>query len=292
MRIFRKLFAGVLLASLVFVPAFSPALATDVTDILGNQPYFANGIFQEKSGIIYKYVLDATSTTPAAAGKLLVYSTSAGTWAQSAAAAAAIEPFYGYGIVTTAAAAQGGQATIQVQGAVNAYCTTGATAIAVGSFLVADGSGNLTTPIALAAPSSGSATPFGTAGSSTVSYALYARNAVGLDSSASSTISATTANATLSATNGIHVAATIPAGTTQVVVVRTAGGPSQGVLGVFSPVSAAATSFDFYDLGQAAGGSYAAPSAPNFGSNSVLAISLGTLAASTSTAALVPVWVI
>lgn len=294
MRIFRKLFAGVLLASLLVAPALTPALAVsgDVTDILGVQPYFPNGIFQGGYNAIQEYVTDSTSTTPAAVGKLLAYSPTAGTWAQNTTAALPYEPFYGYGIVTVAATAQGGTATIQAQGIVNALCTTGNAAIAKGSFLVSDASGNLTTPVTLAAPSSGSATPFGTTGSTTVTYNLYARNAVGLDSSSSGSVTTSTANATLSATNGIHVAATIPAGTTQVVVVRTVGGASQGIIGIVNVPTSGSTAVDFYDFGQAGQGSYAAPSTPVFGSNAILAISLGTLAASTGTATSVPVWVI
>lgn len=217
-------------------------------------------------------------------------------------------PLFSYGVLLEVPAPLGqlsssstviGQTTGQNQvdivqkGSCQALCTTGANAIAVGSLLVADGAGNLTTPSGGAtAPSGVTAVPYGTTGAATVSYQVYARSAFGLDSAASTTATSTTSNATLSVANGNTVAGTIPAGTSQVVIVRTAGGPSQGIVAVLN-VPTTATAFTFYDQGQAAGGAYAAPgaltatNAAGIPPGVILGIAKGTLAASTATPTLV-----
>jgi hypothetical protein len=297
MRAWQRNFGVLLIAAcltILGVRAFAvPTNPGDSSVILGANPSFMNGYWTNANGDWYKSVLDSTASTPAAQGKLEVFKASTTTWLQSAVANTAL-PMGQYGIVATPALTAGGTANayVAVRGVINALCTTSsAPAIAAGSLLVSDGSGNLTTPATLAAPSSGAATPFGTTGAATVTYLLYARNLVGLDSAASSAVTTTTANATITTVNGVHVAATIPAGTYQVVIARSAGGPSQGVLAIVN-VSPSATAIDFYDVGQAGQFTYAAPTVPVAQiPGAVLAVSEGALAASTSTPTSVSVFV-
>jgi hypothetical protein len=193
-------------------------------------------------------------------------------------------PTLPYTLSTTVIGQSTGQNQLWIcqKGACQAFCTTGATAIAVGTPLVADGAGNLTAGAGLGtAPSALTAVPYGTPGAATVSYQAYARNSAGLDSAVSNTGTSTTSNATLSNANGNTVAGTIPVGTSQVVIVRTAGGPSQGQIQVIN-VATNATSFSFTDTGIAAGAAYVAPTVPTYAPGVVLAISKGTLIASQS----------
>jgi hypothetical protein len=281
----KRIYYLVALAAAIVIGMSPPGLTQpqsagygDVTDTLGTHPYFANGYQTDQFGTWLKPVSDGTSGAPAALGKFLVYG-SAG-WVQSAIAGATL-PLGAYGAVATAAAAVNGTATIVARGVAPVYCTTGSVAIAAGSELIADGSGNLTVPTPSGTPSSGSATPTSTASpAATVSYKLYARNAYALDSATSATISAT--STTLSGAAPVSVTATVPAGTTRVVVVRSAGGPSQGVIG-YAEVAPGNTVVNFLDFGQVAGAaSYTANTVPVFPAGQVLGVAQAALTTSQS----------
>lgn len=128
-------------------------------------------------------VLDLNaSTTPAAIGKLMVRQLNAtniggAMFQQSTTAAQALNTFE-CGIVTRAAqvpsiatAYPGGdlnvdKSSITQIGPVQALCTTTSTAIAVGSFLVADGAGNLTAATGTPSPGVVLAKSLGTLGTS------------------------------------------------------------------------------------------------------------------------------
>lgn len=250
----------------------------NATEYLGTTPWFPQGIVTDPNTTGIKYLYDA-STSPAAVGSLLVLG-SADTWAQSSVTGASYAPNT-FGIVTVAATGVGAQATLQTGGMVNATCTTQSVALAAGSPLISDGSGYLTTPSPSIAPSSATATAQVT-GSSTVTYLAYARNAYTLDSVASSGITTTTAPATITSGNPIAVAGTVPAGTTSVIIVRSAGGASQGVIGQAS-VAPGQTKFNFLDWGQAAGAATYTPNAtPSFVPGQLLGFSLGALAGSSA----------
>lgn len=277
---------GSLLAILALVVASTTSAfaaptppGADTGSTLGPVPLFSTGYTTDQFGAWYKTVVDSTASTPAASGALVVFGGS--TWAQSAAANQTV-PFGAYGVVSVASPAQGGAAVLQVRGKVNALCTTGSVAIAAGSLLVADGSGNLTVPAPPTAPTSGTATPQGTTGATTVTYSLYARGAYSLDSAALTGVTTATANATLSPANSILIAATVPAGTTDVVVVRTAGGAAQGVISR-GLVAYGQTKFSFVDPGYTAGAAtYTANTTPSYPAGSVLAVSLAALTASST----------
>lgn len=261
----------------------------DTTPTLGSIPLFPTGYASDQYGNWYKQITDSTATTPAAAGVLEVFGQTAATWASSATAGQAAAPGQ-YGVIYTAAAAQGGAALIQVRGNANALCTTGSVAIGVGNALIADGTGNLTVPAPSVHPTAGTATPQGTTGAATVTYQTYARNSYKLDSPASANITTSTANATLSPANSVLLSGNVPAGTTEVIVVRTVGGASQGVIGR-AFVAPGNTVYSYLDVGYAAGaGSYTGNTAPSFQPGQVLATSTGTLAASTASATSCPVF--
>lgn len=269
--------------------------------------YYNTSSFQAAPNIegILAYVLDNRTPGSAAivAGKLMVEAFTAANAGDAlynlSATANAPIPMFSYGVFqggvgpgtvpytaqsfVAGASTGGNQMRIVQKGAATALCTTGAVGISPGTPLVADGAGNLTAATGSAtAPTIGTITTFGTSGAATVSYIAYDRNSFGLDSAASTQVSVTTANATLSPTNGNIVPITIPAGSSSVVVVRSVGGATQGVVGIVA-VPPGATSVTFVDQGQAAGGAYAAPTSGTFANGVVLAISKGTLAASTAT---------
>ena len=254
---------------------------TDSTGILGPSPLFPTGYSTDQYAAWYKNVTDTTATTPAVAGSLEVFTGSTPAWIESATAGAAF-PFGQYGIVYTAAPAQGGVATIQLRGLANALCTTGSVAIAKSNALIADGSGGLTVPAPSGTPSAGTATAKGTTGSTTYTYDVYARNAYNLDSAISADISTSSGNATLSPANSVQISVTVPAGTKEIIVVRKVGGAAQGVIGR-SLVPAGNTVADFVDVGYTAGAASYTPNAtPVFQPGQVLATALSTLAASTA----------
>jgi hypothetical protein len=265
------------------------SLPNNVTEYLGTLPYFPNGFITGTgtSAGTNKVIIDATASTPAPLGALVTIG-GTGTWAESTSLGASLPPG-NYGIITVPATAVNGQATIVTSGIVNALCTTGSNAIAAGSLLIADGSGGLTTPSPSIAPSACTATAQVT-GSSTVTYQLYARNAYGLDSVAITGVTTTTGPTTISAADPIIINGTVPAGTTSVVVVRSAGGASQGVIGTAN-VAPGQTSFNHLDYGAAAtAATYTRNTAtPTFGPGQVLAVSQGALNASTATETLVSV---
>jgi hypothetical protein len=279
--------AAIAIANAPLIARAAPILGTDVSDILSQTPYFSSGFRTDQYSRLDKQITDSTATTPAALGTLVIYN---GTiWQQSAAANVAL-PALSYGFVTAPAATQGGLALIQSRGAVQALVTTGSLALPAGACLVADGSGNLKYPDISAVPSSGSATPQGTTGAATVTYLLYDRNQFGVDSGASAAVTTTTANATLSPANSVRVDATVPALAQSVIVVRSAGGPSQGVIASVPLPPGAGTQFSFLDVGYTAGAAtYTRNTTPSFAPGTCLAMSQATLAASTSTAALVAV---
>jgi hypothetical protein len=163
-------------------------------------------------------------------------------------------PYLGYGIISGVptplqpggSAAPGGEQLAIVQdGYVNALCVTGATAIAPGTLLTADGAGNLTAFNPPAAAPTPTATPFGTTGAANVSYKLAAVSFDGVVSALGSAGSASTANATISGTNGVLVAWTPVADAAYYIIVRTVGGAAQGVIG-----TAPGNSTSFVDAGQ------------------------------------------
>ena len=287
MRITRLLLTALCAA---FFAASAPAFAApnvpgaDSSSTLGPVPLFNTGFATDQYGNWYKQIVDSTATTPAVAGNLVAFGGSSANWLLNATANASYAAGQ-YGIVYTAAAAQGGAAVVQVRGNASALCTTTSVAIAKGSLLVADGAGNLTVPAPVATPSSGSATPQGTTGSTTVSYKLYARNQYNLDSATSATITTTSANATLSPANSVLVTATVPTGTTSVIVVRSAGGAAQGVIGQY-PVPPGQTNFNFLDIGYVAGAATYTPNAtPVYPAGTVLAVAQGALTTSSSATA-------
>ena len=262
-----------------------PPVQYDVTDILGTLPYFPNGfVVGSAASSSAIYVTDGTLTTPGPIGALLTNTT--GTWSESTVSGAAL-PSGAFGIVKTAAPSVGGQASIVSRGIVNALCTTGSVAITGGSPLVADGLGGLTTPSPSAAPSSATATAQVT-GAATVTYLAYARNAYGLDSIASAAITTTTGPTTISAASPIVVSGTVPVGTTSVIIVRSVGGATQGVIGA-SSVAPGQTKFNFLDVGVPSTSATYTPNATATIGAGLLGIAIGTLAANTATETLVSV---
>lgn len=246
------------------------------------------------------------TTMPAINGQLVVVqaltgNSGAANWQLSQIAQQKL-PQYGYGIVNGPAlnddtiSNPGCEASVVVQGPINAFCVTGSTvAIAPGTPLVADGSGNLTPAPVLAsgtAPTNGTGvvvTPAGATGAAHFSYEIAAIGADGSTTAVSAAGSTTTANATLSPIN--YNGLTWTAGTNVItyVVIRSAApaGYATGIIGYTGGLS-------FADIGQpskgAYGGANTTPPDATY-SSAWLATSLGTLAVSTSTPTLVPVLV-
>lgn len=103
--------------------------------------------------------------------------------------------------------------------------------------------------IGLAAPQGVTATPFGTVGASTVTYVIASVTDAGTQNPATG-VSTTTANASLSATNGVTVAWNQVPGAASYNVYRSAGGASQGLIASVNATSAATLSIS--DTGTAA----------------------------------------
>ena len=147
----------------------------------------------------------------------------------------------------------------------------------------------------LAAPSAPTVTTSGTAGTTSYSYKITAVAPNGVYSAESTTGTVSTGNATLSGTNYNHIAWSAVTGAVSYVIDRTAaaGTPSTlGTIGTFSVTPGSSPTYAFNDTGLAAV-AYAAVTTPSLSppAGTTLAISLGVLAASTSTPTLTPVWV-
>lgn len=180
------------------------------------------------------------------------------------------------------------------KGNAQALCTTlAAAAIAPGTLLVADGNGNLTPSLlatAVVVPTV-TTTPTvvqvagATAGTTTYTYTISSAAANGVAAAASAGGSVTTGNAVLSTINGNKITWTAVAGVAYYIINRTVGGATQGFVGTSNnPVAG------FVDYGIVAT-PYTQQTTANLGSaalpGTVLAVSKGTLAASTTTPTLV-----
>jgi hypothetical protein len=147
----------------------------------------------------------------------------------------------------------------------------------------------------LAAPSTPTVTTSGTAGTTSYSYKITAVLPNGVYSAESTAGTVSTGNATLGAVNYNHITWSAVTGATLYVIDRTAsaGVPSTlGTIGYFSVVPGSSPTYAFNDTGLAAT-TYTAVTTPTISppAGTTLAISLGVVAASTSTPVLNPVWV-
>jgi len=147
----------------------------------------------------------------------------------------------------------------------------------------------------LTAPSTPTVTTSGTAGTVSYSYKITAVLPNGVYSAESTAGTVTTGNATLSSVNYNQITWSAVTGATLYVIDRTAsaGVPSTlGTIGYFSVVPGSSPTYAFNDTGLAAT-AYTAVTTPTISppAGTTLAISLGVVAASTSTPVLNPVWV-
>jgi hypothetical protein len=149
-----------------------------------------------------------------------------------------------YGIVNVSQNSGVGQELfVCCNGPVQALCTTTTNAIAVGTWLCADGLGNLTAFQPPSAAPTPTITPVGTSGSTTYSYGLVA---VGADGTVSTITTATTAggNATLSNSNYNQISWTSVADGSTYIIVRTSSAGTPSTVGVIGQVSAADGTFN------------------------------------------------
>lgn len=250
-------------------------------------------------------VNDYTPGAPAIAGKLLVLSpniSGGAGYARSQAPAAAL-PFGAYGIVSSPGLNDGisipPQAQIRQLGPIQAYCTTANNApISVGSFLVADGLGNLTAPATFVgtAPTNGSTvivTAEGVQGTSSYSYEIGAIANDGSTSALSAAGTTALGNSILTSVNYNLITATAGSGdVVNYAVVRSAvpagSGYATGIIGYTPNI---ATGGGVSDHGQAVLGQFQASNTTVqlVSAGTCLAVSLGTLAGDTTTPTLVPV---
>jgi hypothetical protein len=249
-KIFRSIAVAALAALAIATPALAQNATTtaglgDVTTTLGPNPYFPSGYKTSPDAAWYKQVTDSTANAPASVGQLLALSPASQTWALSNLPFSPI-PIAEYGVVTSAAGAVKGSATIQVRGIVSALCTTNATqAIAAGSFLTADGAGNLTTLPSPSTPATPTVTPVGTTGAVTVTYGVVAISYDGVPSAISTAGSTSTSNANGSNANYNQVSWTPNGDAAQYVIVRvTATGYTPSTIGAIGIVPGSATTFN------------------------------------------------
>ena len=142
-----------------------------------------------------------------------------------------------------------------------------------------------------AAPGAPTATTAGTAGTTTYNYKITAILPNGVWSAESATGGTTTGNATLSATNKITVTWTNVTGATLYAVDRTSAAGTPSSTGLIGYVTSGTVGLVDSGLAATAFPTAITTPPPTPAAGTCLAVSLGVLAANTSTAALVPVYV-
>jgi hypothetical protein len=140
-------------------------------------------------------------------------------------------------------------ATVVVEGPIQALCVapTAGGAIAPGTLLCSDGTGNLEPFQPPSAAPTPTVTPVGTTGSTSYSYALVAVSINGTYSAIGTAGSTTTGNATLSGANYNLITWTPVVDAVSYIIVRTVGGATQGAIAIVT-----ASDASFADVGIAA----------------------------------------
>lgn len=136
--------------------------------------------------------------------------------------------------------------------------------------------------ISMSAPATPTVTRFGTAGTTTYTYAITATDGVG-ETLLSTAASTTTGNATLSASNYNRVSWTKISSAVSYKIYRTASGGTPSSLGLIGTVNSSATAMQFDDTGIA--GTTAAPTTNTTGGSSVQGTANSSALAVTSTSA-------